>query len=275
MVQRKTMWGAKIIASTGEAMVEAMLRLRDQEKEIGRLRHHVSMLSKKLYRLQKFGGENGEGRMRSKEEVAREVAPSLVEGDVRVAQEAPRKEGVAEIEARVAPRREEAAERVALVVLRKEVAGMVVQEAPRKEEVAEMEERVAPRREEVAERKALMAPRKEVAGVVARMAPKRVIETSGEDGRSGETGWRVISRDNKKRLVERDRRVGFVFQYVEGCANNTPERDEFLLGVLDRVKAKKTHRGVVKMLLEGKGCLNCSFDWRNEDERIWIPGGGD
>ncbi|KAG0138462.1 hypothetical protein HOY82DRAFT_596256 [Tuber indicum] len=40
MVQRKTTWGAKTIAATGEAMVAAMLKLGEQEKEIGRLRHH-------------------------------------------------------------------------------------------------------------------------------------------------------------------------------------------------------------------------------------------
>ncbi|KAG0131185.1 hypothetical protein HOY82DRAFT_608287 [Tuber indicum] len=40
MVQRKTTWGAKTIVTAGEAIVAAMLKMGEQEKEIGRLRHH-------------------------------------------------------------------------------------------------------------------------------------------------------------------------------------------------------------------------------------------
>ncbi|KAG0127098.1 hypothetical protein HOY82DRAFT_614067 [Tuber indicum] len=151
-------------------------------------------------------------------------------------------------------------------------------------------ERVAQKvqKKEVAESVARVAPRKEVPGKVAikvaKVVPekgavegKRLVSEDEGEGDRRETGWRVITRKNKKRLVKEERtpvRVGFVFRHVDGCANNTLERNDFLQGVLDRMKAKKTHRGVVKMLLEGKGCLNCSFG-KDEDERIWIPEGGD
>ncbi|KAG0135004.1 hypothetical protein HOY82DRAFT_601311 [Tuber indicum] len=108
MVQRKTTWGAKTIAATGEAMVAAMTKLAEQEREIGRLRHHVSMLSKKIHVLR--GESLGDGTrwrkareavvpspivadtsgavvacMASVEEVAEEVAVEVVEVVAQVA----------------------------------------------------------------------------------------------------------------------------------------------------------------------------------------------
>ncbi|KAG0138646.1 hypothetical protein HOY82DRAFT_595054 [Tuber indicum] len=265
MVQRKTTWSAKIIATMGEVMAAAMLRMNEQEKEIGRLRHHVSMLSKKLHKLQKFGSVNGEEK---KEEVAREMAPSP---ELPVI-----KPMVAELPVTRKAEKREVAEKVVLVAPRKKVAGKVALVAPGKK---------------VAEEVALVAPDREVETARVASREKRLASEDEDDRRGGDTGWRVITCENKKRLVKRvapkgsepgvgvdrdngNQRVGFVFQHVEGCANDTPERDDFLRGVLDRVQARKTHRGVVKMLMEGKGCLNCSFDWRDAGERIWIPGDG-
>ncbi|KAG0131583.1 hypothetical protein HOY82DRAFT_607846 [Tuber indicum] len=81
MVQRKTTWGAKTIAATGEAMVAAMTKLAEQEKEIGRLRHHVSMLSKKIHVLRgaSLGDRTRWRKAREeKEEVAFRVASAPV-----------------------------------------------------------------------------------------------------------------------------------------------------------------------------------------------------
>ncbi|KAG0135001.1 hypothetical protein HOY82DRAFT_601295 [Tuber indicum] len=69
-------YGGKTIATTGEAMVVAMLKMGEQEKEIGRLRHHVSMLSKKLHEYQKFGVGNG---VASVEEVAEELVEEVAQ----------------------------------------------------------------------------------------------------------------------------------------------------------------------------------------------------
>ncbi|KAG0132682.1 hypothetical protein HOY82DRAFT_606427 [Tuber indicum] len=279
MVQRKTTWGAKTIAASSEVMVTVMLRISEQEKEIGRLRHHVSMLSKKLHKLQKFGNEKGEGK---KEEAAREVAPSPelpvvkpVVAKMPVARKAEKmvevaerkvafEEGVREV-ARVAPRKE--AESVAQVVPRKEVRKVIEGEKMRRQ------------LEEFRARTARKAPEEKVIEMTqVASGGKRLVSEDECERRGGEPGWRVITRDNKKRLVEEKRtpvRVGFVFRHVDRCANDTPERNDFLRGVLDRLKVKKTQRGVVRMLLEGKGCLNCSFRWKDEDERIWIAEGGD
>ncbi|KAG0133622.1 hypothetical protein HOY82DRAFT_538021 [Tuber indicum] len=284
MVQRKATWGAKTIATTGEAMAKAMLKLAEQEREIGRLRHHVSMLSKIIHRLKKFGEEN-EGVRKEKEEVAPspELPVAVLPTTRRVGRVARKAE--ADEVARVAPGKE-MADVAQVAPVRK------VEEVARVAPVRVMTDvaHVAPIR--MVDEVAHVAPRKvkEVIEKVARVPPsqgKRVASEDEGDRRGGETGWKVITRENKKRLVEKtpgssepgvDRvvkeRVGFVFKHVNGCENTTPEKDEFMRGVLDRVKAKRTHTGVIRMLMKGRGCTNCTFGWRDGDE-MWFPGSGD
>ncbi|KAG0137552.1 hypothetical protein HOY82DRAFT_649290 [Tuber indicum] len=174
MVQRKTTWGAKTIATTGEAMVAAMIKLAEQEREIGRLQHHVSMLSKKIHVLR--GADLGDGtRWRKareeKEEVAFGVAPAPV---------APPLEAVVP-EPVVA-----------------EPSGAVVACVASVEEVAE----------EVVEEVALVAHTPPMDMELTEEEKVTEVQVSGEmlrvlrEEEEKKAGWKVVARDNKKRKVD-------------------------------------------------------------------------
>ncbi|KAG0135003.1 hypothetical protein HOY82DRAFT_633427 [Tuber indicum] len=167
MVQQKTTWAAKTIAAMGEAMVAAMLKLGEQELEIGRLRYHVSVLLKKLNRLQEFGEGNGTQWRKAteeKEEVAFGVALTLVALPLEVVVPEP---VVAEPSEAV----------VALVASVEEVVEEVAQGVPMDMELTE-EEKVA----EV-----------QVSGEMLRVLREE------EEKR---IGCKVVPRDNKKRKLD-------------------------------------------------------------------------
>ncbi|KAG0135193.1 hypothetical protein HOY82DRAFT_600959 [Tuber indicum] len=175
MVQRKTTWGAKTIATTGEAMVAAVTKMAEQEREIGRLRHHVSMLSKKIHVLRE--GSLGDGtrwRMarEEKEEVAFGVAPAPV---------APPLEAVVPS---------------AIVA---DTSGAVVACVASVEEVAEEVDV-----EEVAQ-VALPPP---MTMELTEEEKVTEVQVSGEmlrvlrEEEERKAGWKVVARDNKKRKVD-------------------------------------------------------------------------
>ncbi|KAG0134518.1 hypothetical protein HOY82DRAFT_602316 [Tuber indicum] len=178
MVQRKTTWGAKTIAATGEAMVAAMTKLAEQEREIGRLRHHVSMLSKKIHVLR--GASLGDGtRWRKareeKEEVAFGVAPTPVAPPLEAVVPSPI---VAETSGAV----------VACVASVEEVAEEVAEEV---EEVVAQVARPPPVDMELTEEEKVTEV--QVSGEMLRVLRE-------EEERKA--GWKVVARDNKKRKVD-------------------------------------------------------------------------
>jgi len=73
---KKTSFTATQVANNGMAMGAAFMRILELEKEVSRLRHHVSVLSKRLN-----GKEKGKGVV-EKEEVAEVVAEAEAEAEV-------------------------------------------------------------------------------------------------------------------------------------------------------------------------------------------------
>ena len=73
---KKNSFTATQVANNGMAMGAAFMRILELEKEVSRLRHHVSVLSKRL----NGGGVKGKGE--EKEEVAEEVAETEAEAEV-------------------------------------------------------------------------------------------------------------------------------------------------------------------------------------------------
>ena len=69
-------FSANQLADTGLVMADMVRKMLEMEKEIGRLRHHVSVLSKREFGLRR---EMGRMEREKKEEVASEVAEGKVE----------------------------------------------------------------------------------------------------------------------------------------------------------------------------------------------------
>ncbi|KAG0125532.1 hypothetical protein HOY82DRAFT_543110 [Tuber indicum] len=181
MVQRKTTWGAKTIAATGEAMVAAMTKLAEQEREIRRLRHHVSMLSKKIHVLR--GASLGDGtRWRKareeKEEVAFGVAPTPVAPPLEAVVPSPI---VADTSGVV----------VACVASVEEVAEEVAEEEV--EEVAQVAQVALPPPMCME-----LTEEEKVSEVQVSGEMLRVMRVEEEE----KAGWKVVARDNKKRKVD-------------------------------------------------------------------------
>jgi len=78
---KKTSFMATQVANNGMAMSAAFMRILELKKEVSRLRHHVSVLSKRLK-----GKEEG-GKVEEKEEVAEEVAEAEAEAEEKVGAE--------------------------------------------------------------------------------------------------------------------------------------------------------------------------------------------
>jgi len=73
---KKTSFTATQVASNGMAMGAAFMGILELEKEVSRLRHHVSVLSKRL------SGKEREKKVEEKEEVAEVVAEAEAEAEV-------------------------------------------------------------------------------------------------------------------------------------------------------------------------------------------------
>ena len=71
-------FSANKLANTGLVMADMVRKVLEMEKEIGRLRHHVSVLSKREVKLRREIEEERKG-MERKDEVASEVAEGKVE----------------------------------------------------------------------------------------------------------------------------------------------------------------------------------------------------
>ena len=71
-------FSANKLADTGLVMADMVRKMLEMEKEIGRLRHHVSVLSKREVGLWRELEGKGKGK-EEKEEVASEVAEGKVE----------------------------------------------------------------------------------------------------------------------------------------------------------------------------------------------------
>ena len=71
-------FSANKLADTGLVMADLVRKVMEMEREIGRLRHHVSVLSKREVGLRRELEGKGKG-MEGKEEVAGEVAEGMVE----------------------------------------------------------------------------------------------------------------------------------------------------------------------------------------------------
>ena len=71
-------FSANKLADTGLVMADMVCKMLEMEKEIGRLRHHVSVLSKREVGLRRVMERRGKG-MEREEEVASEVAEGKVE----------------------------------------------------------------------------------------------------------------------------------------------------------------------------------------------------
>ena len=73
-------FSANKLADTGLVMAEMMRKMMEMEKEIGRLRHHVSVLSKREVLMKKELERERKGK--EKEEVAEEEVAEVVAGDL-------------------------------------------------------------------------------------------------------------------------------------------------------------------------------------------------
>ncbi|KAG0138093.1 hypothetical protein HOY82DRAFT_535030 [Tuber indicum] len=221
---RNTNRGAKTTAAMGEAMVAAMTKLAEQEREIGRLRHHVSMLSKRIHVLRGASLSDGT-RWRKAREGNEEVAFGVVPTPVALPLEAVVPEPV------VAEPSEAV---VACVASVEEVAEEVVEEVvqvalppPMSMELTE-EEKVS----EV-----------QVSGEML-----RVLREEEEK----KAGWKVVARDNKKRKVD-DVVVALLDPKAWAVGKGKTGRVVVMNGILDVVpKGPRSVRQYVKAETGGR-----------------------